>query len=245
MKKRYAFILIIIVLIISLAILSQKYIVNNFCNADSSSRQFVEALITGEYTKAEGLSLGEVKFNIATNKERKFDSSIIDIKSKVTKANKKYAITEVIVEYFIEDEVNLTALKLYLLNEYENKYKVYKIEEVSPYFDIAFNMINNEDITEIEKCFSDYVKGLADKKYSESSRLLIGKAKTAHNVTSELIKNTNLIIEPKDIHSEYVYGNRNNAVMKFEYTNNDKEVVSVVSFYKTIEGWKIYDVSQI
>jgi len=244
-NRKYVLVLLIgalfLFLLISAYQLNEIVRVNN---ANKKSKLFLEALIQGDYDEAEKLSLGEVKFNIATNKEKKFDSLIIDVDTRVLDINKNFSVVEAIIEYYLEKELNLAALRLYMVND-ENKYKVYKIEEINPYFKRSFIKINNEDKTAIENCFTNYVRGIANKDYNESSKYLIGRAKTAHNATSELIKNTNLIVEPKDFSSRYIYGNRNNVVMQFEYTNNNRKVISVVSFYKTAEGWKIYDVSQI
>lgn len=208
----------------------------NLLNANENSLEF---------------STGEVKNNIKSNIKdlEKFD--IINIKSKVEYSSGSFAITNVIVEYETNNDVDVVFYRFYLVRE-NNEYLIYKIEN-----DFSFaNFMLNEDIIgelEIKKnelftTIEDYMKDLEQGELILSSRYLIGKAKQNHDKSYQFINRAKeqIKIDISNIKHEVLIENSNKiSVVKSTYTNDNRLISILTTLYKTSKGWRIYDISGI
>lgn len=243
-KGKAVFILIAAILI--LASLFTFYYINKKNNDSivSDYKAFITALYNGEYYLLENMALGEVKFNIETNKINKsFNVDIINIDTYLTVNNKYHSELYSTIEYMMDDELyyDFTKAKLIKIDE---SYKIYKLESTEPYCYIYKNK-GNIDISNAENILKEYIKALEEKEYKKAGKYLIGQAKKAHNLTSDILKKATLVNEPKDFESFFLAGGKEYLKIMTVYTNDHREVSVIVSFFNTQEGWKIYDISQV
>lgn len=239
-------ILIIAGVVLITAFLFIIFMANSRTNpATEEFGNFIGALYHGNYEIAEDLSTGTVKYNIATNKNnKKLDIAIIDVSTYVINANNTICEFYAYIEYYLQEEYYCDFIKSSMLLDKDGYYKVYKLENSEPYYRLYKNN-KNVDITSAENTFIEYVKALESRKYKDAGTYLIGQAKTIHNATADILKDATLIKNPKDYKSKYLIGGNEYLKLKISYTNDNKNIDVIVSFFNTQEGWKIYDISQI
>lgn len=212
-------------------------------NVIEDSDAFLELLLNEDYVKAQEYSLGSIKYNLANSVPSNQNKFLININSNINSVNDEFAVVNSTIEVSGANYFNVDFLKLYLIKDNET-YKVYRIEEEDPLLIEENNELDME-LSEHIKVFKDYVLYLSENDFNKASKLLIGKARKAHIQTKDIIKNTKLIENPSNFNIEPLYVTENNVITRTSYMNNQNVVNNLISFYKTSEGWKIYNVSQI
>lgn len=212
----------------------------------TTTNEFLRALTEEKTEKAMEMSVGSVRYSITNNKNKKKGKyTVIDINSEIESSNDNLNIVNSIIEIKNKEsgEIDVGFLRVYKIKRDDN-FKVFRVEDIEPILDSDINN-NDKELDNIKSSFISYIKYLENNKYKKAGRFLIGQAKKAHNQTMKLIKDTKLIENPRDFKTEITYFNTRNAIANCSYFNNDKKITAVVSFYKTSEGWKIYNVSKI
>lgn len=228
---------------------------NDFAISDlkaiETSEIFVYKLLDGDNSVLD-LVTGDVKYNIAGNIDNLKKYNTINVNARLEYSSGQFAVTNVIAEYESNNSVDVMFYKFYLINE-NNRYLIYKLEES---FSFANLKIENRELTEEMKMsktdvfgtVEDYIKDLQNGELSLSSRHLIGKAKQNHDKSYQFISKAKdqIIIEISDINHEILASDTKDiSVVKSTYMNGDRLVSILTTLYKTSEGWKIYDISQV
>lgn len=230
-----------IVLILAITFLFyNKNVINN--QIEDTSIAFTKYLIEGNIKEAETLSVGSVKFNLATNISKDSQFQYLNTKPHIELSNQNIAIVHIETTYKDSGGLNMGFYKMYLIKN-QNSYFIYKIEEEDPVIKKKGSMkVKPETIIPV---FESYLKAVENQDYMLAGKVLIAKAKKAHVSTSQFLQKTQLVKDISNLKSELIYVGDNQAIVNFTYTNDGRSISTLVYFYNTIEGWRIYDISQL
>lgn len=213
-----------------------------------TAEQFLDALVVCDINKAKGLSAGSVLANLSNNKGKGnlSEHKVISKTVYVISENKKWA--ELNAELETKDQktsaVDVHWYKIHLVNNDENNWRVYRIKEIEA-LPGKEQRLNNLDLEEATKVFSQYLALLSQNKYDKAGELLIGKAKTVHEQTKLILGTAPVIKYYKNIELDLLYYDGKLLITEVQYRVDGRNTSTVVSFSRTSEGWRIYNVSQI
>lgn len=243
-KKLVAVIMVsIIALIFSLGFYIKNHQVKSMVISDYTV--FINSLYKRDYDEAIARSLGNVKYNISVNKGSNHlnDVKINALDCYIIYKNDNLCDIYSTIEYVIDNELYLDFINAKMIKE-DGVYKVYKLENTEPNYRF-YKKNKNIDISSAANVFQKYVELLNDNAYKEAGTYLIGKAKMMHNSTSDILKEARLIKDPHNYAYEYLAGGSKFLKLKMNYMNDNRQINVLVSFFNTLEGWKIYDITQI
>lgn len=217
--------------------------------AELTAKEFVGFMARQEIEKAREISTGLVKYNLYNAKPIAAKAHmVLEIDTKIKAESPDMAIVYTNIETINPlNEVSKHWYMVYLINQNED-WKVYKIEEGDPIIEHKNKnaVISEEDIEEAVLVFQKFCAKIINNNYSGAGSYLIGIAKNNHELVGNILNNTLTTEGPVIIHNaKSIMTGDKVMVLKIEYSLGDKEMVSVVSFYKTSRGWKMYNVSQI
>jgi len=221
-----------------------------------AASEWLYALTNQDFEIAKGLSLGKVLFNISSNlgkqtSKHKVTNLEVDIESK----DKTWAKAFVLLEtQSYSGAIDVHWYDLYLTKQ-GREWKVYKLEEVEP--KLLGNYVlkkavglfdrghSERNLKQAEKLFRQYLHALTSNEYDQASDMLIGRARNSHVSEGFMLKRAPVITTVEDLQFELLNNNLDYLVMKASYQVKSRDVSVIVSYYYTMEGWKIYDVSQV
>lgn len=232
-----------IILVIALVLIGMYITLKSRTNAQikNTAIQFTQLLIQGKVKEAENLSTGSVKYNLATNPKSLTSYQYLNADAQIETTNAKLAIVHVAATYKA-DSLNVSFYKLSLV-KLGNSYEVYQLDEENPV--LPSSNIQQEKPETFLPIFQSYLSGIEKQDYKTAGEVLIGKAKKAHDSTSMYLQKTKLIQNVSDLKADVICTSQKQAVVNFTYTNDKRAISTLVYFYNTIEGWKIYEISQI
>lgn len=251
--------LLIVNLIFALLFLNnfeEKFVIgqkesNSVLNKDvvKTTHEFIDYLFEGENNKAGNLSLGLVRFNILSNTiENSKSFSIKNISFESSFLSDTLAVVNSRIEYVDNNkkENDLIFYEIKLLKENES-WKVFSLNEVEPALSISNlkNTVDEKTENEIISIFKNYTHSLSKGEYEKASQYLIGKAKKMHTKANAALSKLNTVGKITELYYEPVHLEENAVVYKLNYKNNGTPLSVLAYFYRTGEGWKIYNVNQI
>ncbi len=231
-----------LVLSVALAFYSCSNGKTNNSEVKSIINEFSKAMIEGTFENAIKVCTGEVKYNIENNEQEIHGFKFINVDTTIETNNSNYAAAHASIEYENQGVVDVTFYKIYLVKK-ENKTLIYKIEEEDPA--VIEGESSNKNEEDIKKIFQEYMKAIEDKNYTDGGKYLIGRARKNHIMTQEFIKKADLVKDIKNIKLENILTNSKISIDKVEYENQGRKINILLSSYKTGQGWRIYNVSQI
>lgn len=254
-QKNILIILIILGLIAALLFTndSNKNVSASTVNDEEINKQvneFIRHLFAGDADKAGDTALGAVKFNVmANNTDYETQYAIKNINSETTFKADDMATVYSIIEFndTHKNDHDLVFYEIKLLKE-NGAWKIFNLNETEP-------VLSNNPITDKKaidaitddsvNVFKDYTNALAAGDYNKAGDYLISKAKKMQSKANPAIQKLNIIGEITDISCNAIHTEENIFVSKIKYKNDNKPMTIIAYFYKTGEGWKIYNVNQI
>lgn len=221
---------------------------NNSKYIKSEPEKIVETFLAfaakQDYEKAKELSAGIVFFDIScTEADSTKGHLITNTDTSIIAIDKKWAVIRAMLETINpENDINVHWYTIHLAKK--NTWKIYKIEEADPVF--APGNTSDRDIEEAKNVFMEFFGAILDKKYDNAGSYLIGRAKNSHERAGNILKDTVIVSSKPEINTvDLLTGNEKHLILKINYGLDEREVSTIVSYYKTGGGWKIYNVSQI
>jgi len=226
------FIILPILLIACLGYISQSK--TNECH--KAAKEFISYVIEGS-GNAQELSLGAVRHNLSKSAVPEF--TVINIDTKVLNRSKDHAVVMVTSQSQKGDIFHLGWHKLFMIRT-ENQWKVYRIQEAEPV--ITAGRI--EGVDDALAVLKKYVEAL-NEDYEQAAAYLAGRARSSHLYMEEVFKNQLTEMKFENITAAPVSGGRNTLLLQVNYQMDNRNLSSLVSFYRSSKGWMIYDISQI
>jgi len=164
-----------------------------------------------------------------------------------TSGGRKFGSAEVVVESRAggRADVNWYRFSAALA---DGKMRIYKVEEIKPVLKVSKSLFHFQtDTRELSRVFVNYLGALSGGDWETAESFLAGPALSAQRASKEYLKNSEEklfagITEPE---TELLYSKGKTAVVSLSYKVSDREVTAAVTFYKTGDGWRIVDVSQL
>jgi hypothetical protein len=241
---------ICIVLILTAIITGAIYYNKNSGDQKSKSdiEKVVEMFLTfaakQDYEKAKEMATGLVLFNISNTKTETAKAHMVsDINTSVSSADQKWSVVKAELETINpKNSINAHWFTMYLVKD--GIWKIYKVVEEDPVF--VPGKINESDIENAKNVFIEFCNAVFEKRYDEAGIYLVGRAKNNHEQAGNILKDAVITDSKFKIHSvEPLSGNKKNLILNINYNLGGRDIKTIVSYYKTSRGWKIYNVSQI
>lgn len=246
MKKNKVYISIF--LIISIVFLGFQFL-NNIKSKEilNTTTKFFEAVVDNDVDKAKTLALGQVLFNISTNKKAdKEEHKTLNIKPYLEQKTQQWSIVNIKIETSNINGISDVHFYKVKLIKVIKDWKIVSLSEIEPFIEKGFSY---EKVSEKELVdqFNRYLISLKDKEYDEAGKYLISLAKNSHESTKDILSKTNLIteIDINKVELRIISKSKNQVTAKVRHTLNGKDIENIVSFYKTSQGYKIYGILQI
>lgn len=218
--------------------------------------QFIKDLFSWDKDRLEKVTLGTVRFNVAANKDgvEANQWELVNVESKGRFIGDNLGEVYSTVEYKDKlGEANTIFYSIQMLKR-DGEWRIYRLKEGEPQIEGEFTrglLAGTWDTgsvkEELEKVFLAYVGGLLEDDYKGASSELISIARRLHDDTGQFIRGANLFEgKPVEIVStRMIHENENIAIYEFKYSKGETILNSMVHFYLTGQGWKIYDVVQL
>lgn len=215
--------------------------------AEITAEEFITHAARQEIEKALEVSTGLVKYNLHNTKLISARAHVVlEVNTHIVTETHDMAIAQINIESINPlNEVSMHWYEVYLLRE-EDSWKVYKIEEVDPLIENKHAVSSNDDTEEALLIFQGFCEKIISKDYPRAGSYLIGRAKNNHELAGNML--TNAVITEGEVtinNAKSIMVGDKVMVLKIEYSIGSKKMRSIVSYYKTSRGWKIYNVSQI
>ncbi len=214
-----------------------------------AAETFITALAEQDWNEVEKTSSGRALYTINTRKEQVeslYAAKIVDMQINVMATSKQWASAHVIVETALSDgDVDVSWYNLMLQND--NGWKVYRVTSVLPVLNGTPDLkgISKADVQKIQEVFSDYLTCLAQNRYREAGRYLVGLSRQQFEIGMQALGKSPVIKDYQDITVEPVWHKNNMVVSKIMYEADSRPVSVMVWMYKTSVGWKIANVESI
>lgn len=217
--------------------------------AVKTAGHFLEALTEYDIDGAKNMTTGAILANLSnTNKieENNSEYMVISKTIKVLGENKNWAKLNAEIETKNRKTgiIDVHWYEMYLAFENENNWRIYRIDEAEIMLGINQD-IQPQDKAEATKIFSQYLTLLSENKYDKAGELLVGKARTAHEQTKDILGKASVIKYFKEIKLDSLYYDGKDLIAEVRYLVDGRSTALTVSFFRTSEGWRIYNVSQI
>ncbi|MTI82365.1 MAG: hypothetical protein FH756_00390 [Firmicutes bacterium] len=214
-----------------------------------AAETFITALAEQDWKKVEKTSSGRALYTINTRKEQVgslYAAKIVDLQINVMATSKRWASAQVIVETALSDgDVDVSWYDLMLRNE--NGWKVYRVASVLPVLNGTPNLkgVSKVDVQKIQEVFSDYLTCLAQNRYMEAGRYLVGLSRQQFEAGKDALAASPVIKTFEGIAVEPVWHKDNMVISKVSYKADSRPVSVMVWMYNTSVGWKIANVETI
>lgn len=226
-------------------------------NSDASpallqAERFVESLMKNDLDAAMEMSLGAVRFNIATMPEVERGIVVYNMSAVVLDSNNNHSVIHVTVEYGTSPKqggyfFNAEFYEIHLLRE-NHMWLVYKASASSPLFPSRDNF-NQATEAFLKALFESYADASLANPDRAAKHYLIGGARKMQERANHLLgaeKQSAISTTITGHRVVAVTGNEDRYVLKHTYYNDGRVVRVLVSYFKTAErGWRIYNVQQI
>lgn len=234
----------VVIVVLIIAVTGSFLIYGNSINTQikNTAINFTQLLIEGKAQDAANLSAGSVKYNLATNQKSNGSYQYLNADAQIETANPKVAIVHVAASYK-SDALNVSFYKLSMVKQ-DNSFKVFQVVEEDPTL-LTDKTIFQDKPDSFISVYQSYLTGIEKQDYKKAGEVLIGKAKKSHDSTSQYLQKTKLVQNISDLKADVISSSQKQAAVTFSYTNDNRSISTIVYFYNTVEGWKIYDISQI
>lgn len=200
-----------------------------------AAAEFLKSVATGDTGKIN--AVGEALWKIKTS-DKLPKSDVLDIKFHTSNFSRKWARTKAVLELRLSDNsVTVNWYELDLIKDKRN-WKVIAVREAMP---IASGIGGVDDIDELTGIFKEYCSALGEQNQNKSLFFLAGPARTAQERSSSRFPTGKF----EQIKITPLYGTKTFAVTKASYLIDRRPVSSLISFYKTTQGWKIVAVQAL
>jgi hypothetical protein len=194
------------------------------------TNKYFEALCSNDIKEAKEQVTGQALWsldNISELPKATIEKSEISIRA----GNNKWAKVNTLIEIRLNDEtIDVGWYDIDLINT-EQGWKIFNLRNQVP--EAKHSLITNSDIEEPKKVFEEYLT-------TTSIEYLAGAARIAQEQNQVKL----VPIEYKDLEMAPLGGNKEYKVLKASYFT-DRAVNLCVTFYKSIDGWKIVNIQQI
>ncbi len=227
MKKPLTILIITSVFLSAILIVSLQYA--NIQPIQNTSKQFIIAVAqqddTNPYT------------TLQINRSLK-SAKVEDIHCDVLAYSKLWAKSLVVAELTLADNTpDVGWYELELVKQ--DIWKVVSINKVNPPSNGYTKRVNQHDIEEIKRIFTQYLSKVKKADYQLSIQYLAGPAREAHEKYANQLGSEPLIKDFTNVQVKPLWNNRKYAVLEIIYKVDDRKVNIIAGFYKTNQGWRL------
>ena len=194
------------------------------------ANEYFSALCDSDIERAKTQATGQALWTLANIQELP-KATIEKANIKVVSSNKQWAKAKVITEVRLSDgtlDVNWNDIEL---TNTDQGWKIYIVKPYVPEFNSG--IILNNETDNLKSVFEEYLN-------TTSSKYLVGQLRVAQEQNQVKLNP----VEYKDLEISFVAGNKDYRLVKASY-RTERNVQLYVTFYNSIDGWKIANIQQI
>lgn len=208
-----------------------------------ASETYIKALATGDAVTASGISSGNAAVIAAKLKKNNITAKVESIDTSVAAIGKGWARVLATVDLTLQDSSVDAGWYTLDLVKTDQGWKVITFAE-SDSSDISGVRIFGGDLEEPRKVFEAYLDTLANNRWQEGARLLVGPARRSMEMSSDILGKAPFIGKAEYLQLKPLWSHDKTLVSSFSYRLNNRDVSVTVEFYKTSQGWKIRKIEQ-
>jgi len=214
---------------------------SNYTEQKEMVVKFFTSLAEKNYETLKDVAAGKVLYNAVSHKDSTDGAEIMELAVNIKEYSDNLFKAEAIVELKIEEKINIHCYEVYAVNS--GGWKVYRLKETDP--PVAGNKIKEKAVKKAEKLFRNYIECLTENSYEQAANYLVGPAKRAHLDTMQIFDGKGLIKEFKGMSFRPLSAGEKTLVLQAEYEADGRRVSVITTLYLTVEGWRIYSVTQV
>lgn len=209
-----------------------------------ATERYIHALASGDAETALQYSSGNAAFAALHLKESGVTAKVEDVSCSVAALGRGWARVLATVELTLQNgsaDVGWYSVDAVRIGQ---DWKVVSFREAEPEFARVSLYMNRAGVEAVRRVFQGYLDALATGEWPGAAKYLAGPARRSQEMSTAVLGKGAIIGKVEGLNAEPVWARGKEAVIRFEYTVDGRNVSVLAFFYRTAQGWKITKIAQ-
>ncbi|WP_307403361.1 hypothetical protein [Desulfofundulus luciae] len=205
---------------------------------------YVRALAAGDAEAALQYSSGSAAFAASRMKDSKVLAKVEDVSCSVAALGRGWAKVLATVELTLQDGSADVGWYSMDMTKTGQGWKVASFREAEPDMSGVSLFVSGAKADAAKRVFQGYLDALAAGDWQGATKYLAGPARRSQEMGAAVIGKGVVIGKVEELKAEPVWKRGEEAVIRFNYIVDGRNVSVLAFFYRTVDGWKITEIVQ-